>query len=158
MTLFQFPPYFTRRSSNLDHIASLPERMPGARLAIEFRHASWLAAGSARDATLQFLRDHQLTLVSIDTPSATIPSFLEVTGPEAYVRFHGRNRENWYRRDISAAERYKYLYAERELAEWAGRRRRLGDRGVSRAFVIFNNCYANFGIMNATTMAQMLRR
>jgi uncharacterized protein YecE (DUF72 family) len=157
MTLFQFPPYFTRRSSNLDYLASLPERMPGARIAIEFRHASWLA-GAAREATVAFLREHELTLVSIDTPPATLPSFLEVTGPEAYVRFHGRNRENWYRRDISAAERYRYLYAERELAEWAGRLRGLADRGVSRAFVIFNNCYANFGIMNATTMAQMLRR
>jgi hypothetical protein len=26
-----------------------------------------------------------------------------------------------------------------------------------RAFVIFNNCYRNFGIMNATTMAAILR-
>jgi hypothetical protein len=28
--------------------------------------------------------------------------------------------------------------------------------GVRRAFVIFNNCYSNFGIMNATTMREML--
>jgi hypothetical protein len=27
---------------------------------------------------------------------------------------------------------------------------------VRRAFVIFNNCYRNYGIMNATTMSQML--
>jgi uncharacterized protein YecE (DUF72 family) len=155
--LFQFPPYFIRRSANLDYLASLPERMPGASIAIEFRHASWLAAGAARDATLKFLRERGFTYVSIDAPPATVASFLEATGPDAYVRFHGRNRENWYRRDISAAERYKYLYSERELAQWANRLRGLGERGVSRAFVIFNNCYANFGIMNATTMAQMLR-
>jgi uncharacterized protein YecE (DUF72 family) len=41
MLLFQFPPYFICKSSNLDYIASLPERMPGASLAIEFRHRSW---------------------------------------------------------------------------------------------------------------------
>jgi uncharacterized protein YecE (DUF72 family) len=158
LLLFQFPPYFTRRSANLDYLASLPERMPGARIAIEFRHVSWLAEGEARTATLKFLGERGFALVAVDTPPATIPSFLEATGPDAYVRFHGRNRDNWYRRDISPTERYKYLCSERELAEWADRLRRLGERGVSRAFVIFNNCYANFGIMNATTMAQILKR
>jgi uncharacterized protein YecE (DUF72 family) len=83
-----------------------------------------------------------------------VPSFLETTGPDAYVRFHGRNRENWFKRDIEVAERYKYLYSERELAEWAGRLKQLS--GVRRTFATFNNCYRNFGIMNATTMAHML--
>ena len=78
-----------------------------------------------------------------------------VTGAEAYVRFHGRNRENWYKRDGGAAERFKYLYAEAELAPWAERLKSLSD--VRRASVIFNNCYSNFGVMNAATMAQMLR-
>ena len=31
------------------------------------------------------------------------------------------------------------------------------ERRVKRAFVIFNNCYQNFGIMNASTMAAILR-
>jgi hypothetical protein len=29
---------------------------------------------------------------------------------------------------------------------------------VSGAYAIFNNCYQNFGIMNATTMAAMLSK
>jgi hypothetical protein len=28
--------------------------------------------------------------------------------------------------------------------------------GIRRAFVVFNNCYSNFGIMNATTMKSLL--
>jgi uncharacterized protein YecE (DUF72 family) len=52
------------------------------------------------------------------------------------------------------AERYQYLYSERELADWVGRIKQL--RGVRRASMIFNNCYRNFGIMNATTMRHML--
>jgi hypothetical protein len=28
---------------------------------------------------------------------------------------------------------------------------------VRRASVIFNNCYSNFGVMNAATMDQMLK-
>ncbi len=155
MLLFQFPPYFTRSARNFDYIAELTSRLPGDSIAIEFRHPSWVS-GVSRDQTMKFLRDRQLTYVSIDAPAAPaiVPSFLAVTTPQAYIRFHGRNRENWFKRDIAVAERYKYLYPERELAEWAGRLRNLEE--VKRAFVIFNNCYRNFGVMNATTMAQML--
>jgi hypothetical protein len=34
----------------------------------------------------------------------------------------------------------------------------LEEPGVKRAYAIFNNCYENFGIMNATTMAAILRQ
>ncbi|HZO82839.1 MAG TPA: DUF72 domain-containing protein [Candidatus Binataceae bacterium] len=151
--LFQFPPYFTARTQNFDYIAGLGARMPGAAIAIEFRHNSWLQ-GAQRRQTMRFLREHALTFVSVDAPPGTVESFLEVTGPEAYVRFHGRNRENWYKRTGGPAERYKYLYSEAELAPWAERLKAL--EGVRRASVIFNNCYRNFGVMNAATMAQML--
>ena len=131
--------------------------MPDAKIAIEFRHPSWLAEEGPCRETLKFLRDHGLTFVSIDAPPGVgLPAILETTTADAYVRFHGRNRENWFKRDGGAAERFKYLYAERELNEWAGRLKRL--RGARRAFVIFNNCYSNFGIMNVTTMSQMLAR
>ena len=33
----------------------------------------------------------------------------------------------------------------------------LEKKGVKRAFAIFNNCYQNFGIMNANTMNTILR-
>ncbi len=156
--LFQFPPYFVKKSSNLDYLASLPERMPGGSLAIEFRHPSWVLEAE-RAATMRFLREHGLYYVSVDAPDdkSIVPSFMDATGEQAYVRFHGRNREAWFKKSATAAERFKYLYAERELAEKAAQLKSLGDRGVRRAFVIFNNCYRNFGIMNATTMANMLR-
>ena len=158
MLVFQFPPYFTCRKSDFDYIEGLPWRLPGDSIAIEFRHPSWVAEERQRRETMEFLRRNGLCYVSVDEPQlpGTLPSFLETTGPEAYIRFHGRNRENWHARNITAAERYKYLYSEREMAEWADRIRALG--GVSRAHVIFNNCYRNFGVMNATTMRAMLTR
>lgn len=158
MLLFQFPPYFVKKSSNMDYIAGLPERMPGASLAIEFRHPSWVSEAQRADTT-RFLREHRLYLVSVDAPEdkSIVPSFMEATGEQAYVRFHGRNRDAWFRKHATAAERFKYLYAERELAEKAAQLKSLGASGVRRAFVIFNNCYRNFGIMNATTMANMLK-
>ncbi|SRR5579875_1361728 len=158
MLLFQFPPYFIRNRANLDYLAGLRERLPDGDLAIEFRHPSWVAEQSARQQTMDFLRRHELSYVSIDAPSdpSIVPSFIEATTSQMYVRFHGRNREVWFKKNVTAAERFKYLYSERELEEQAARIRRVAN--VRRAYVIFNNCYANFGVMNATTMAQILAR
>ncbi len=158
LLLFQFPPYITQKVSNFDFIESLPARLPGAAIAIEFRHPSWFAGEAERRATLKFLRDNRMTLIAVDAPPGVgLPLILDPTTNQVYVRFHGRNRENWYKHTSGAAERFKYLYAERELEEWAVRLQQLRGR-VRRAFVIFNNCYSNFGVMNATTMSQMLRR
>jgi hypothetical protein len=51
-----------------------------------------------------------------------VPSFIEATGDQVYVRFHGKNCENWFKRNITAAERFKYLYSEGELQSfyWVG--------------------------------------
>jgi len=84
-------------------------------------------------------------------------SFIEATGDQVYMRFHGKNRDNWFKRNVTAAERFKYLYSERELPSLAPALRNLAKRGATRAYAIFNNCYQNFGIMNATTMAAILR-
>lgn len=156
MMLFQFPPYFTFRKPNLDYLDSLSARLPDTDLAIEFRHPSWLVPASRREETMDFLRRRGLYYVSVDAPTAPsiVPSLIAATGPQLYVRFHGRNAETWFKRGISAAERYKYLYAERELAEKAEQIRKVP--GIRRAYVLFNNCYAHFGVMNATTMAQIL--
>ena len=159
MITFQFPPYFVARSSNFDYLASLGARLPGTSIAIEFRHPSWVADPKQRAATMDFLRAHGLYYTSIDAPvdKAIVPSFLEATGDQVYMRFHGKNRDNWFKRGLSPSERYKYLYSERELRSHADELERLDQRGVKRVYVIFNNCYQNFGIMNATTMAAILR-
>ncbi len=108
---------------------------------------------------MNFLRSHGLYYTSIDAPedNSIVPSFVEATGDQVYMRFHGRNRDNWFKRNITPAERFKYLYSERELQSLARGLQNLEERGVKRAYVIFNNCYQNFGIMNATTMAAILR-
>jgi hypothetical protein len=87
---------------------------------------------------------------SIDAPegSSIMPSFIEATSDRVYVRFHGKNRENWFKRNITAAERFKYLYSERELRSLAHGFDKLEEQGVKRAYAIFNNCYQNYEIMN----------
>lgn len=46
---------------------------------------------------MEFLRSHGLYYTSIDAPDdpAIVPSFIAATGDQAYVRFHGKNRDNW---------------------------------------------------------------
>jgi len=159
MLAFQVPPYFIPKPANFDYLASLRERLPGASIAIEFRHPSWVRDETRRAETMNFLRSHGLYYTSIDAPedNAIVPSFVQATGDQVYVRFHGKNRENWFKRNITAAERFKYLYSEWELQSLAKGFGDLQQQGVKRTYAIFNNCYQNFGIMNATTMAVILR-
>ena len=66
----------------------------------------------------------------------------------AYVRLHGRNRSNWFRKRISTVERYQYLYTRGELDPWISNV--LGvAKEVDQVFVIFNSCYRDYGIRNA---------
>jgi uncharacterized protein YecE (DUF72 family) len=156
LLVFQFPRWFTATRGNAAYIERCRDRLADDRLAIEFRHASWLA-DERRERTFDLLRSLGLTYVIVDEPqlAAAVPPVCETTSDEGYVRFHGQNAENWTKRGISAAERYKYLYSERELSDWATRLRKLDARHVN---VVFNNCYSNFGVMNATTMKQILGR
>jgi uncharacterized protein YecE (DUF72 family) len=158
MVAFQFPPYFIATPANFEYIASLDGRLPGAAIAIEFRHPSWVRDEAQRTETMKFLRSHRLYYTSIDAPEddSIVPSFIEATGDQVYMRFHGKNRENWFKRNISAAERFKYLYSERELQSLARGLNNLEGQGVRRAYAIFNNCYQNFGVMNASTMSAIL--
>jgi uncharacterized protein YecE (DUF72 family) len=152
--VFQFPPWFTATRGNARYIEECRRHLPHERLAIEFRHASWVA--ERRDRTLDLLRTHGLAYVIVDEPQVknAVPPLCVATTDEAYVRFHGHNQSAWTKKGVSAAERYKYLYSERELSDWAQRLREL--QPTRAVHVIFNNCYANFGVMNATTMKQLL--
>ena len=153
--LFQFPPWFTALPKNEAYIEFCRRRLPDDRLAVEFRHASWFDGRTER--TLDCLAQHELSLVCIDAPAA--PSIVRppwtTTGTVAYVRLHGRNRKAWYRHEGTAAQRFKYLYSDDELQACAAKVRQL--RGATVVHVIFNNCYADYGVRNAFSMQRLLR-
>ncbi len=153
--LFQFPPWFTARTSNEDYIEFCRERMVGDRLAIEFRHPSWF--GERLPRTLEFLTKRELSLVAFDAPDApSIPKPpFTATADIAYIRFHGHNRQAWFQRKTTAAERFRYLYTDAELRDAAGKLRAM--QGAKTAYVVFNNCYGDYGVRNAGTMRNLLR-
>ena len=71
MVAFQFPPYFIAKPANFDCLASLPERLPGASIAIEFRHPSWVRDETRRTETMNFLRSHGLFTLRSTRPKTT---------------------------------------------------------------------------------------
>jgi uncharacterized protein YecE (DUF72 family) len=159
--LFQFPPWFVASTAHQAYIDLCQARLPDDRLAIEFRHTSWLDGRTPQ--TLNFLAERRLSLVCIDAPvtsSIARPPFV-ATSDVAYVRLHGRNRRAWFQRATSAALRFDYWYSDAELRECAAAVRGLhpltpGTPGPRIAYVIFNNCYADYGVRNARTMQALL--
>ena len=154
---FQFPRWFTNRRSNRRYLDALGDRLPDYDVAVEFRHSSWMDEVS-RAATLRQLERAGLVYVCVDEPqgfSSSVPPVLAVTADLAVIRFHGHNRENWEARNITPAERFRYLYSEDELREWMPKVRRLaGDARETHG--LFNNCYRDYGVRNARQLGELL--
>ena len=155
--LFQYPPWFVRSPEHAEHLRSLPERLPGWPLAVEFRGGGWMS-DSAAPETLRLLEDAGLAYVSVDEPQgfrSSTPAVVAATAPLAVVRLHGRNAATWEARTHVASDRFKYLYGDEELEEWVPRVRELG-RQAKDVHVLFNNNYEDWGMRNARRMAQLL--
>jgi uncharacterized protein YecE (DUF72 family) len=158
VVVFQFPPYFTKNEKNMAYISQCREWLPDLELAIEFRHASWVSQNELKD-TLDFLKKQGLSYISVDEPQfpsgTTIPPISEATTKIAYIRFHGRNRQTWFKKGISVSERFQYLYTDEELAEWVPKIKSL-EAKTKQIFLMFNNCYGSYHIKNARDLARML--
>jgi uncharacterized protein YecE (DUF72 family) len=156
--LLQMPKWFTPTRGNARALEEAPARLPGLRLAVEFRQAGWLAE-ERRARTLDLLRRAGLAYVSVDEPQGTrasVPPIAVATSEElAVVRFHGRRRDTWDRPGASTSERFGYLYSEDELAEWTGRVRLLAAQ-TRRVHVLMNNCYRHYAVQNAKELATLL--
>ena len=121
-TLLQFPFRFKADGGNVDYLRAAADVFGDLAPAVEFRHRSWLT-----ERTLEMLTELGLTYVSVDMPElpGLPPPVLVATTDTAYVRFHGRRKDAWWRGD--GEERYDYDYVAEELEPWAERVRALGD-------------------------------
>lgn len=147
--LLQFPNRFALSRQNVQHLAFIRAQWSDLPLCVEFRNRSWVDDGR----TFDFLRKHQMGFCCVDEPQlkGLMPPTVHLTTDFAYVRFHGRNAEKWYKSD-QAWERYNYLYREEELREWLPAIRTLNEQAQD-VYVFFNNHYR----ANAVTNAQQLR-
>ena len=72
-----------------------------------------------------------------------------------YIRLHGRNRKNWFRKDAGRDARYDYLYGEEEISEWEERARRMLS-SVKNLFIITNNHFQGQALVNALQLKSRL--
>jgi uncharacterized protein YecE (DUF72 family) len=156
--LFQFPQWFVISKASKAYIEEAASRLPDFRVAVEFRHKSWMREDNV-DETLGFLRERNLPYVAVDMPQgfdSSLPPIAEATADDlAMVRFHGRNRENWNMKTETATPRFKYLYTRDELADWVPKVEQLAEQ-TRETHVLMNNCYRDFGVRNARDLGDML--
>jgi uncharacterized protein YecE (DUF72 family) len=155
----QFPRWVFPSNETRDHILAARERLGGLPIAVEFRHGSWFNEKNA-ERTVRFLTDNRIPYVVVDEPQgfkSSVPPVVAVTSPDlAVFRFHGRNAETWEKKDITPAERFRYLYDEDELADWAPAIRGTAVQ-VKETHALMNNCFSNYGTTNALEIARLLR-
>ncbi len=110
-------------------------------------------------SSLEILERLGFSYVCVDEPqgfASSTPPVVAATGGIAVVRFHGRAAELWEKKTSSAAERFKYLYTEDELREWVPRVRLLAEQ-AGEVHALMNNCYRDYGIVNAQQLAALLQ-
>ena len=156
--LFQFPEWFVIGRKNKDYIVEAAERLEDFRIAVEFRHQSWLNDRN-REETLSFLEEHELPVVCVDMPQgfpSSIPRFAAATAKDlSMVRFHGRDPEVWAKKNVPASERFRYHYSEQELREWVEPIQDLAEQ-TRETHVLMNNCYRDYAVNNARDLGGLL--
>ncbi len=156
--LFQFPKWFVIGRGSRAYIEECAERLKDFRVAIEFRHESWLNERNAQE-TLTFLEERDLPLVCVDMPQgfdSSVPPIAAATaGDLAMVRFHGRNTSAWNARSETASDRFRYRYEESELREWVPRIEGLAE-SARETHVLMNNCYRDYAVVNAQQLGALL--
>lgn len=149
--LAQFPYRFHNDERSRSYLARLAERFSGPQLVVEFRHASWQV-----EPVYTFLAQHRLSLAAVDAPA--LPNLprpeARVTGPIGYLRFHGRNAEQWFEHE-RPWQRYDYLYTPEELSGWVERIRTL-EAATEELFIYFNNHFQGKAATNALQLANLL--
>jgi len=150
--LFQFPWSFRNTRENRSYLAELRDRFASFPIALEIRHLSWNQEGF-----FPYLRNLGIGFVNIDQPEIRdcLPPTREVTAPHAYVRLHGRNRADWFRKEAGRDDRYNYLYSDEELSAWV--KRILHMKGSTREiYIITNNHFRGQAVCNAYQLQALL--
>jgi uncharacterized protein YecE (DUF72 family) len=153
--LFQFPHWFPIGKKNKDYVLECAKRAAPDQICVEFRNKTWMTEDNQSE-TLDFLEGHGLPYVCVDMPQgfkSSIPPVVAATADLAVIRFHGHNDAEW--ESGSVQRRFKYLYSEEELKEWAPKVQDLG-KSAKQTHVLMNNCYSSYAQQNAKELAELL--
>jgi uncharacterized protein YecE (DUF72 family) len=151
--LAQFPYSFHANDANRSYLGQVREGFGDLPVVVEFRSREWIS-----QETFDQLRSLNLGFCCVDQPrfKNLVPPVAEATGPVAYVRFHGRNRDKWWQHE-EAWERYDYTYSDEELEEWVPRIREL-DAAAPLTLVYMNNHWQGQAVGTANQLRMLLDR
>jgi uncharacterized protein YecE (DUF72 family) len=159
--LIQMSPYFRLEGKeSLGKLRTLFQMLkPDTyRYAVEFRHRSWLNERGnevAADA-IEVLQEFGVANVIVDGPG--FPMTRSLTAKHAYVRFHGRNYDIWFKEeeeDDYRINRYDYLYTHDQLSSWEPRLSEIVSNS-ERVWIYFNNHGRSKAVKNAFQMMDIL--
>jgi uncharacterized protein YecE (DUF72 family) len=154
--LLQFPWSFKREPASEEWLRGVLAALEGLPRVVEVRHASWDAP-----EVLAELAEAGAGIVNVDQPlfHRSIRPAARVTSPVAYVRVHGRNYRDWFRKGAGRDARYDYLYTRGELEPWAERVRILADAPQAPdVYVVTNNHFRGQAAANAKMLESMVEQ
>jgi uncharacterized protein YecE (DUF72 family) len=158
--LLQLSPYFKNEGSALGTLKNVLDAASHEEYdyAVEFRHRSWLDESRKEidPATLEALRERNVANVLIDGPGLHVST--EQTADHAYLRFHGRNYDIWYKGEKEndhRLDRYDYLYKKEQLEPWVPLIKK-AELKEAKVRVYFNNHARSKSVRNAFLLMDML--
>ncbi len=151
VVLLQFPYSFHYTKQNRYFLCKLLDNFREVPLAVEFRNKEW-----QRDSVIKELRDRDISYVNVDLPSLkNLPSPTGIiTSHIGYLRFHGRNSDNWW--SGNNVSRYDYRYTDEELNQWILPIKRMLSTS-SLLLVFFNNHRNGKATQDAKKLKSLLR-
>lgn len=151
--LVQFPHSAHPTPRWRERVARLADAARGWPLVFEFRHPSW-----DDDRSAAWLRGMGAGWCVVDQPRVgrVAGATPRVTSPVGYLRLHGRNEANWFRKDAGRDARYDYLYSLDELRPLASAVAQMA-RGAPEVFVIQNNHFRGQALANALQMKRLIQ-
>jgi uncharacterized protein YecE (DUF72 family) len=152
--LLQFPWSFRREPASEEWLRTVLGAFAGLPLVVEVRHESWDAPEVLEELALA-----GAGIVNVDQPlfRHSMKPGARVTAPVAYVRIHGRNFRDWFRKNAGRDARYDYLYSSGELEPWADRVKALAASPLAPdVYVVTNNHFRGQAAANAKMLEAMV--
>lgn len=152
--LLQFPWSFKRDDASAEWLRDVLAAFAAYPLVLEVRHASWNDPD-----VLARLTEQGVGIVNVDQPlfAQSIAPAALTTAAVAYVRMHGRNYQDWFRKKAGPNQRYDYLYTAAELRPWVDRIEEMAARPTTRElYAVTNNHHLGKAPTNAGMIEAML--
>ena len=150
--LAQFPYSCKNNEVNRAHLARTKNIAGDIPLFVEFRNYTWNS-----EPIVDFLKANAIGYVNTDEPAlkGLLPPQAHVTSDAGYIRFHGRNKKDWW--DGKGSARYNYEYSPEELREWLTRISRILHK-TYKSYIFFNNHPQGKAVKNARQMMEILEK